>query len=258
MWHPAFLHNGATTPQHYIYVGAYVTSSSYQKSVSGGYPSNNATRATFRTNAKAKGAGWGIIDISTVSAIQMLIMVEYATNDVQTAIGDGYTSSSNRISSGTCDNVPGLTGRPAGTSNTVDVVWRGIEGFWGNLWEWLDGLNFYNGAYLVCNDQSSYADGTSTGYTSLGYTGATNWSSSYIKEMGYDASAPAYMLPIVGGGSSSTYYCDIVYSNTGWRIAQCGGGYTSGAEAGLFAQAVTNASSATDLAVGSRLLYIPS
>lgn len=255
-WHPAFLHNGATTPQDYIYVGAYKTSSN-DKSVSGASPTASKTRATFRTNAAAKGTGWGLIDASTTMAILMLVMVEFATNNMQSAIGDGRTTSS-KINTGSCDNIPNLTGRPAGTSNAVDVVWRGIEGIWGNVREWIDGLNWSGGTYWICNDQSSYADDTSTGYTSLGYTVATNWSDSYIKEMGYDAAATAYMLPTIGGGSSSTYYCDVVWSSTGWRVADRGGAFNSGAGAGLFAFALSVASGQTDQILGSRLIYIPS
>lgn len=253
-WHPAFLHNGVTTPQDYIYVGAYKTSSN-NKSVSGASPTVNQPRSTMRTNAAAKGTGWSLVDASTLSAIEMLIMVEFANNNVQAVIGAGYTYVSRWINTGSCDNVPGLTGQPAGTAGTVDVIWRGIEGFWGNVSEWLDGLNWQGGTYWVSNDQSSYADDTSTGYTSLSYTGATNWSSSYIKEMGYDASASAYMLPVTGGGSDSTYYCDGIWSTTGWRHPKRGG---SGGDSliGLYTLGVNSSNVSTD--IGSRLLYIPS
>ena len=254
--HPAFNHNGVT--QEYIYVGAYktVTGHTSQPSQS---PIVSITRAAFRTDAKAKGTGWGIIDLSAISAIQMLVMVEFANNDVQSVIGAGYTNGSARINTGSCDTVPNLTGRPAGTSNVVDVVWRGIEGFWGNVWEWFDGLNWNGGTYWICNNQADYADDTSTGYTSLGYTGgATNWSTSYIKAMGYNAAAAAYMLPTTGGGSNSSYYCDAVWSSTGWRVAGRGGSYGNGTAAGLFALAVSYAASGSDASVGSRLLYIPS
>lgn len=257
-WHPAFLHNGATTPQDYIYVGAYKTSSN-NKSVSGASPTVSQTRAAMRTNAAAKGTGWGIIDLSAISAILMLIMVEFATNDVQSVIGAGYTNGSAKINTGSCNNVPNLTGRPAGTSNLVDVVWRGIEGLWGNVWEWFDGLNWNGGTYWACNNQADYADDTSTGYTSLSYTGgATNWSTSYIKEMGYDADAAAYMLPTIGGGSNSSYYCDAVSSSTGWRVALHGGSNDNGTSAGLFALLMSLAASGASAGTGSRLLYIPS
>ena len=45
------------------------------------------------SNAKAKGTGWGIIDIAALSAIQMLILVEFANNNVQSVIGRGYCDS---------------------------------------------------------------------------------------------------------------------------------------------------------------------
>ena len=104
----------------------------------------------------------------------------------------------------------------------------------------------------------SLADSTATGYMSLSYTGATNWSESYIKEIGIDTNSAAYMLPAVGGGSSGTYYCDGVWSSTGWRVAKRGGSYGSGVGGGLFALDISVASSGTVGSIGSRLLYIPS
>ena len=256
-WHPAFLHNGATMPKDYIYVGAYKTSSN-NKSVSGASPTVSQTRATMRSNAASKGTGWGLIDVSAISAIQMLMMVEFANNDVQTAIGDGYTNGSAKINTGSCNNVPNLTGRPAGTSNLVDVVWRGLEGLWGNVWEWFDGLNWNGGTYLVCNNQASFADNTATGYAALSYTGTTSWSRMYIKEMGFDPSEPAYMLPIAAGGSSSTYYCDTVSAASGWQVSMNSANYSGGSFAGIFILSVGVNSSYTSALIGSRLLYIPS
>lgn len=63
--HPLFKHAGVE--KNYAYVGAYKTSSN-NKSVSGASPQVSQTRATFRTNAKAKGAGWSLIDIAALSA----------------------------------------------------------------------------------------------------------------------------------------------------------------------------------------------
>ena len=142
----------------------------------------------------------------------------------------------------------------------VDVVWRGIEGFWGNIWEWTDGVNFNDGKYYVCNDQSKYADDTATGYTQLSFTGATNWSSSYITQEGMDTgNNPHVMLPsAAGSGSESTYMCDGVWSSTGWRVFQRGGDWNDGSIDGLFTSALNNASSYSGASTGSRLLYIPS
>lgn len=258
--HPLFNHAGVECE--YAYVGAYKTSSN-NKSVSGASPTVEKTRAAMRTDAKSKGAGWGLIDIAAVSAIQMLILVEFATNNVQAVIGRGYcdkTSGGARINTGSCSSVPNLTGRPSGTDGLVDVVWRGIEGFWGNIWEWTDGVNFDGGTYYVCNDPSKYADDTTTGYTALSYKGATNWSSSYITEEGLDTgNNPHVMLPAVAGsGSESTYQCDGCWSSTGKRVFPRGGRWNDGSLAGLFTADLCYASSVTGASAGSRLLYIPS
>lgn len=256
--HPAFKHAGVEVD--YIYVGAYKTSRN-NKSATGVAPQASQTRATFRTNAKAKGTGWSLIDIAALSAIQMLILVEFATNNVQAAIGRGYCDgNSAAIKTGSCDSVPNLTGRPAGTDGKVDVVWRGIEGLWGNIWEWVDGVNFNGGTYHVCNDQSKYADDTATGYDTLSFTGATSWNSSYISKEGLDTgNNPHVMLPSdAGSGSGTTYQCDSCSSSTGWRVFRHGGTWGNGSLAGLFAAFLNSASSDSSAPMGSRLLYIPS
>ena len=255
--HPAFKHSGVECD--HIYVGAYKTTSG-NKSASGESPLVRQTRATMRSNAKSKGAGWSIIDISTLSAIQMLILVEFADNNVQSVIGRGYCDgNSSALSTGTCNNVSGLTGRPAGTDGKVDVVWRGIEGLWGNVWEWVDGVNWNDGTYYVCNDPSKYADNTTTNYTALSFKGATNWSASYITQEGLDAgSNPHAMLPsAAGSGSETTYDCDTCWSYPGWHILRRGGRWDRGSWCGLFT-AYFDTDSATEAAdSGSRLLYIP-
>lgn len=255
--HPAF--DRPDGVRNFIYVGAYKTSSN-NKSVSGALPQVNQTRATTRNNARSKGAGYGIIDIATLNAIQMLMLVEVANNNVQEVIGGGWTASghTDAINTGSCDSVPNLTGRPAGTSNNVDVVWRGIEGFWGNVWEWVDGININNGTYYICTDQTKYADDTTTNYTSLEYTGGTAWSNSYIQQEGYDEEIDWCMIPTTaGGGSATTYYADACWSASGWRVYRHGGDWDTGLGCGLFATYLGNSSSVMGGAFGSRLLYIP-
>lgn len=256
--HPLFNHGGVECD--YAYVGAYKTSSN-NKSVTGASPTVSATRATFRTNAKSKGTGWSIIDIAAISAIQMLALVEFATNNAQAVIGRGYCdSNSASLKSGSCDSVPNLTGRPSGTDGKTGVVYRGIEDFWGNIWEWVDGVNFNGGTYYVCNDIDSYADDTATGYEQLSFTGATSWSSSYITEEGLDTgNNPHVMLPsAAGSGSETTYQCDACWSSTGWRVFSHGGTWSHGSDCGLFTAFLHYGSSFTSTSFGSRLLYIPS
>ena len=260
--HPLFNHGGVESEC--AYVGAYKTSSS-NKSVSGASPQVSQTRATMRNNAKAKGAGWSLIDIAALSAIQMLILVEFANNDVQSIIGRGYcdidSSAYSALSTGTCDNVSGLTGRPVGTDGKVDVVWRGIEGFWGNVWEWVDGVNWVGGYYYVCNDPSKYVDDTLTNYTELSFKGPKNMSNDYITQEGLDmGSNPHVMLPsAAGSGSATTGYCDACWAvSPDWHVLEHGGYYANGSSCGLFAAGMYYLSDDSSVYRGSRLLYIPS
>ena len=256
--HPAFNHGGVEND--YLYVGAYKTTSG-NKSISGVKPLVDQTRATMRSNAKTKGTGWSLIDIAALSAIQMLILVEFANNDVQSVIGRGYCDYNSRAcKTGTCDNVSGLTGRPAGTDGFVDVIWRGIEGFWGNVWEFVDGVNWNNGTYYVCNDPSKYADDTTMNYTALSFKGATNWNTIYITQEGLDTGGnPHVMLPSAAGSSTAkTGYCDACWSDTGKKVFLHGGNWSDLSACGLFAAFLFIDSSNSGPGFGSRLLYIPS
>ena len=255
--HPLFTHNGKESE--YAYIGAYKTSSN-NRSVSGASPQVNQTRAVMRNNAKSKGAGWSLMDVAALSAIQMLMLVEYADNNTQKVIGRGYCDgNSGALQTGSCNNVPGLTGRPAGTDGKVDVIYRGIEGIWGNVWEWVDGVNFNNGTYYVCNDQSKYADDTSTGYTALSFKAPTNLNG-YITGEGLDTGANTHVfLPTAAsGGSETTHFCDYAYTSTGWRVFLHGDLWADGSACGLFCAALNDASSLSASDFGSRLLYIPS
>lgn len=253
--HPAFNHGGIE--KDCVYVGAYKTSSN-NASKTGASPQVNQTRATMRTNAKSKGSGWGLIDISTVSAIQMLYLVEFANNDSQSVIGKGHTNSSNSeaIITGTCNSVPNLTGRPSGTDGATDVVYRGIEGFWGNVYEWVDGINCKGYSYYVCNDPSKYADDTASNYELLAFTASGG---NYISRMGLDDNNSGIMMPSQASGSSSTYFCDSHYStsSSSWYVCCRGGGWDFVLIAGLFCSNYISPSSVMASNVGSRLLYIP-
>jgi hypothetical protein len=262
--HPAFNHGGVESEC--AYVGAYNSivegGTNLACSKSGNAPSTNATRGSFRNMSTRKGAGWSQIDIATVSAIQMLILVEFATNNVQAAIGRGYCDgNSSATSNGNCNSVPNLTGRPSGTDGKTGVVYRGIENFWGNVWEWVDGVNYdgANGKYYVCNDPSKYADDTTTGYEQLSFTGAANWDGSYITQEGLDTGNNAHiMLPsAAGSGSETTYQCDACWSSTGWQVFIHGGCWNFGSNGGLFAASLDNSSSIAYTYFGSRLMYIP-
>lgn len=256
--HPVFNRGGVERDS--VYVAAYKTTWG-NKSVAGDTPQTGSV-ASVRSGVTAKGTGWGLIDMAAYSAIQMLILVEYATNNVQTMIGNGYTTSNNKaLAVGTCDNVPNLTGTPT-SSAQPDVVWRGIEGFWGNVWEIVDGVWFDNGHYRLTNDPSLYSEYDDDDYmTILNYTGTKGWESAYIEQVGLDIACDYVMLPeIAGSASSSSYYCDTARtgSDSKYYILLHGGSWDSSSQAGLFAVRFDRADTDTSAWQGSRMMYIPS
>ena len=256
--HPAFNHGGVEADC--IYVGAYCAGGNGANSKSGLAPSVWGTRAACRTAIRNKGAGWHLLDISTLSAIQMLYLVEFANNNSQAMVGRGYCDgNAAAINTGSCDTVPNLTGRPIGTDGKTDVVYRGIEGLWGNVWEYVDGCGSVGSNYYVCNNPSQYADDTTANYTKLSYTVSSGYSGSYIQTVGLDGSNAYVMFPQTAAGSETTYYCDSVSTvlNQVNRVCLRGGDWDEGSACGLFMTHFGNASSASAGDITSRIIYIP-
>lgn len=259
--HPAF--DRPDGIRDYIYVGAYDGSLSGSKLVSetGKEPLTNITRPQARTYAQANGSNWQLMDYDTYNAIWMLIWVETANSDVQTAIGRGIVDNSYNngvapvsITTGQADNVPNLTGRSTGKNGTTSqVVWRGIEALWGTVWQLIDGVNKSNYDVYLTNDQSAFGDTITSSYTKIGQTLAT--SEGYVKTMSYDASNPYAMFATAVGGTYETYWADYHYITQGGVLLFAGGCWSDGSKAGFYLDwPFTAAHRATN--VGARLEYL--
>lgn len=222
--HPTFTISGKTTDYFYIQAyppyGSSAINTFYYTSISGAAEANKDSAyktiddKTIWARITARGAGWTAIDVAALSAIQMLILVEFANNDVQSVIGRGVVDSYNIPDTGGCDSVPGLTGIPAGTDGQVSVVWRGIEDLWGGLLFQLAGVLVHASAdkYILCEQPSNYTDHNSYA-TQLAYSMPTGTAQKYIITVGLDSNKPYVMLPDytgTGQGSESTYMCDTI------------------------------------------------
>ena len=265
--HPAFYDASGNEIDYFLYgafdaVGqnssgtygtSYNTASDKLSSVAGSsmLPVNNLTRATARTMATNRGAGWYSVGVKQTMAVQMLMAVEYGFNS-QIGIGQGVVSASaatyagqttGNVTSGTQDN------------KTTPVNWRGIENFWGNIWDWIDGLNLNDRVPYFCNSYT-FADDTATGYTQISFSLP---SSNYITALGYDSNNPWVLLPSESGNSKPTGPIgDYVYSNSGWRVALLGGCWYYDSNAGAFYWSCSNDSSAAGSHVGARVMFVPS
>lgn len=236
------------------YVGRYNTGQGYV-SKSGLAPLVNITRAQAREGSHAKGENWYQYDYATWCAVWMLYLVEYADWNSQKKIGRGYVDNNNgAINNGGTDTMTYHTGRANGVDGKTAVQYRWIENPWGNVHEWIDGINFSERAAYVCTNPDNYADDTTTNYTAAGVTlPGTGWT----KDLGLSGNFPWAYLPKAKGGSDTTYIPDYVSSNAGWRVLSVGGSLSDTSYAGLFYIYGLYTSSSTDAGVGARLIYIP-
>jgi len=142
------------------------------------------------------------------------------------------------------------------SSGKHSFVWNGIESLYGNVWQFVDGININERQAWVCEDAINYASNVfASPYLQLSYVnGSTD---GYTKEIGYDASYPYAAFPTTVGGDAATYYADIYYQTTGQRVARVGGRWSGGAVSGLFCWGLSASSSGADVFIGSRLLKKP-
>lgn len=235
-----------------FYIGRYTTSSGvHSKSGVQSQVSQNIT--TFRTQATGKGTGWQQLDYHYF-LLQLLYLVEYADYNSQSKLGNGVSSVSAQVNSGALDSL-GMKSGCLANAGATSVIYRGIENIFGNIWQFVDGLNIKDNVAYICYKPSSYAVDTFTGdYSVIGYTNATE--NGNPKTLGMDNNNSLIALPTSVGGSSTTYICDYYWQNTGNRIALVGGAWTSGANGGLFYWSLYNDSGGSDTSIGSRLLKI--
>ena len=248
--------------------------------------SQNLTRPNIEAMAQNRGTNWHGDLIKQVSAEQMLMIIEMGMMNLKTAIAQGVisvpwttgsdTTSSYAATTGSTASLGNGTGRAEKTTTyeggvakeyTVDgktsVCWRGKENFWGNIWKFVYGINFYYEAgkpFLgyVCKD-FNYAESKSTdNYENIGFSLPSE--NGYISAMGYSTKYDWLFLPSEVKGNSSLPVGDYYYQNNTWngyRIARLGGSWSIGGSAGGFCWYLNYGVGYRTRDVGGRLVYIP-
>lgn len=298
--HPAFNKNGVEVDYRYIgaYDACYLdaTDSTYKSglnlddmtsnldlsndklaSVSGIYPLAGATRAECRSLAANNGTGWRQLDFWLASAVQMLYLVEYGDFNSQANLGNGNTADAYVGSSSSQTDSPhsaagqsnslgnastnSVTGRNNVTNPpTAFMSYRGIENFFGNCWNWVDGVNINVSGetadgWHVTNTDTDFADDTATNHTRIATAMPADGYVIDIDDAG--AAAGAFIPDDTSGGSSSTYITDYFFddNNNTNRVALLGGSANSGAAAGAFYWNVIDSSSDSLRSLGARVCF---
>ena len=212
------------------------------------------TRGTLRNYTRDMASGFQLYDFAAWCAVGLLYRVEFADWDSQEKINRGIVNDSSVHKTGETDAMVYHTGRAAGgLINTAAVQYRWIENPWGNVFEWIDGINVNNRVPYICTEPESYADDTTSNYTS---SGITLPNSGWIKGLGFSSVFPWALLPdTTGGGSATTYIPDYINSSAGWSVVDVSGCYTNASIAGLFFFDASQSSGISSQYIGARLQF---
>ena len=139
------------------------------------------------------------------------------------------------------------------TDGKYPCAYRGIESPFGDMFQFVDGVNINERRAWVTPNAADYASNVfASPYLQLGYVNHS--ADDYISAMGHDSNYPYAAFPTAVGGSTTTFYSDYYYQSTGQRIALFGGGGSSGASAGASYWDLRNTSSLTVVSLGGRLI----
>ena len=290
--HPAFVENGNVNP--YIYLAAFEGSlfdssanayildnaqvadfaadklSSIAGTKPAGGDTQNLTRANTRLLARKRGSGWEQAYAATAAASQLLMLIEYASFNMQTAIGNGNTEQSSSAANiqytGATVSLGNASGTVTNANNIQLVSYRGEENFWGNIWGWVDGMNeenpatFESGDFgtLYVADHGFADDSKASPYKNTGIHPV--YGSGYVSAFGYSEEFDWLFIAVEYSGNNALPVGDYAWNqNSGWRVAMLGGCCNYGSDAGAFCWTLPYAAASHRAwAVGGRLVYVPS
>ncbi|MEG0266503.1 MAG: hypothetical protein RR659_02525, partial [Bacilli bacterium] len=251
----------------YILVGKYDASETGGKleSKTGVKPLASQTINTFRNYAKANNVndvtGYQLLDIHALDAIQVLFYIEFATLNSQSKMQGYANANTESIINGTTNAVNASSGSINDLKNGKNAMkYRGIENIYGNIWQFVDGVNINNvnattAHFYVNRDATTYASDIINGkYTQVGYNKLNT--NGWVTKMGYDSANPFIQMPQLLNGNATTKYGDQYWMDTNVtkRVVITGGGWDNADTCGLSTFFLDSSSVYYYTSVGSRLI----
>lgn len=250
-----YAHQRGETGFNTFYMGAYdgyVDDSGKLRSLSGKTPTAEMTIGAFRTAAQANGSGYEQFCFFQLLYLQCMYIMKYKSLNGQTALGNGYVSSSNSapLATGTL-NTNGLD--YGSTANqTTAMKFAGIENFWGNIWKWTDGC-VTNSSRAILTTTTGFND-TGSSYEFITTEPTSNTQGYMITPQG---TSEAGFIVKTKGGSNSTYFSDyaVCYASS---VTYFGGNWINSLAAGPFYLRVDYQAAYADSRIGARLSFFQS
>ena len=221
-----------------------------------------------RTYAGNIGTGWGLMNIWTLSAIQLLFMIEYGDMDSQSNVGLGIVNKAGGTGfAGELTGVDSIdtnvgsngTGTGTGTNGLTPIAYRWIENVWGNVWVFIDGYNAVDAEYRIINRDGSgtFADPIAGGDYEASIAVPIT-ADGYISNIEYEDLLKYFLFALTVVGASSTFIPDYWSAHDAGEtnIALAGGDGGGGAYTGLAGLHSTSAVAYSNRTIAGRAEFI--
>lgn len=231
------------------------------------------TFSTYWSNAKAKSSDSSTKDSSTVyynsnwsamrwwqrEYVNALYMMKYGNPNSQSQIWNGRVSWWSALSTGNSWSSNSSLATWWTTDNqtsSMRLFW--LENWWGNVSEWCMGIktySSYNCKVNLWNDDWDTTVATTASYVDTWYGSAiwTNWRPATA--IAWDNKWMFIATSVYSSQDWSVWYCDWSRVNSGY-IADVGGYYSGGLDAGAFNLDVNVSPSFSGAHGGSRLVFL--
>ena len=205
----------------FSYIGRYHCANGTYKSETNKAQQVSITRSTARTQIHNLGANIWQMDFAQMWYVGMLFLVEFADWNGQTAIGYGCSQSGSKQNNGRTDSMRYHTGTTAANRTTYGFTqYRNIEGWWDNVFDWMDGCYYNSNGLNVIKNPAQFSD--SANGVLVGKPAGSGYPS--------DLAIPTQdgmewaLYPSAVNGSQTTYVPDY-WDYSGGGPCLCHGGY---------------------------------
>ena len=144
----------------FSYIGRYHCASGTYKSETNKAQQVSITRSAARTSIHNLGANIWQMDFAQMWYVGMLYLVEFADWNGQKTIGYGCSAAGSKENNGKTDAMQYHTGTTAANRTAYGYTqYRNIEGWWDNVYDWMDGCYYNSSGLNVIVNPNHFSDG---------------------------------------------------------------------------------------------------